>query len=38
MDIISMPAKQILALGDNIRYEDDVNDFLTKSQFYLNFY
>ena len=29
-----MPAKQILALGDNIRYEDDVNDFLTKSQFY----
>ncbi len=34
MDIISMPAKQILALGENIRYEDDVNDFLTKSQFY----
>ncbi len=34
MDIISMPAKQLLALGNNIRYEDDVNDFLTKSQFY----
>lgn len=33
MDIISMSAKQLLSLGLDVNFEDDVNPFLTKSQF-----